>query len=404
MAMRISTSTMYELGVSRIGDLQSSMIRTQQQIATGRKMLTPADDPIGSARALEVAQSKSINEQYAVNRQNARNTLSQEEQTLQSVTSLIQDAQELAVTAGNGAYDDTQRKYLAAELQVRFDDLMNLANSRDAAGNFMFAGFQVASQPFLQTAGGAQYTGDQGQRMLQIGTSRQIPLSNAGNEIFERVRTGNGTFAVSAGAGNTGTGIVSAGSVTAPPYNGHDYTVTFTVSGGVTTYDIVDTTLGAPVAPAARPYKSGEAITFDGLQFDVKGNPANGDQFNLVPSADTSIFTTLRNLINVLNAPTTTPAGQTSLGNGLIRAGSELASMLDNVLTVRASLGARLKEIDTLDSAGSARDLQYAQELSDLQDLDYNKALSDLSKQQITLEAAQKSFVTISGLSLFKLI
>lgn len=402
--MRISTSTMYELGVSRIGDLQSGMIKTQQQIATGRRILTPSDDPIGSARALEVTQSKSINEQYAVNRQNARNTLSQEEQTLQSVTGLIQDAQTLAVTAGNGSYDDTQRKYLAGELQVRFDDLMNLANSRDAVGNYMFSGYQVSSQPFLQTASGAQYTGDQGQRMLQIGTSRQIPLSNAGNEIFERVRTGNGTFAVSAGAGNTGTGIVSAGSVTAPPYNGHNYTVTFTVSGGVTTYDVVDATLGAPVPPAARPYKSGEAITVDGLQFDVKGAPANGDRFNLAPSTDTSVFTTLRNLINVLNSPATTPAGQTSLGNGLVQAGSELASMLDNVLTVRASLGARLKEIDALDNAGSARDLQYAQELSDLQDLDYTKALSDLSKQQTTLEAAQKSFVTVSGLSLFKLL
>jgi len=404
MTMRISTSTMYELGVSRIGDLQSSMVKTQQQIATGKKIMSPSDDPIGSARALEVAQSKSINEQYAVNRQNAKSTLSQEEQALQSVTGLIQDAQELVVTAGNGSYDDTQRKYLAAELQVRFDDLTNLANSRDAAGNFMFAGFQVLSQPFLQTSTGAQYTGDQGQRMLQIGSSRQIALSNAGDEIFEKVRTGNGTFAVAAGAGNTGTGIVSTGSVTAQPYNGHNYTVTFTVTGGVTTYDVVDTTLGAPVLPAARAYKSGEAITFDGLQFDVKGNPANGDQFNLAPSTNTSIFTTLRNLINVLNTPASTPTGQASLGNGLIQAGSELDSMLDNVLTVRASLGARLKEIDTLDEAGSARDLQYAQELSDLQDLDYTKALTDLTKQQTTLEAAQKSFVTVSSLSLFKLI
>src|SRR3569623_2961858 len=255
MTMRISTSTMYELGVTRIGDLQSSMVKTQQQLATGKKIMSPSDDPIGSARALEVAQSKSINDQYAVNRQNAKSTLSQEEQALQSVTGLIQDAQELVVTAGNGSYDDTQRKYLASELKVRFDDLMNLANSRDAAGNFMFAGYQVLSQPFLQTPTGAQYAGDQGQRMLQIGASRQIPLSNAGDEIFEMVRTGNGTFAVSAGAGNTGTGIVSAGSVTAPPYNGHDYTVTFTVSGGVTTYDVVDnsTTPGTPVLPAARP-------------------------------------------------------------------------------------------------------------------------------------------------------
>src|SRR3569833_2470771 len=141
--------------------------------------------------------------------------------------------------------------------------------------------------------------------MLQIGASRQIPLSNAGDEIFEKVRTGNGTFAVSAGAGNTGTGFVLAGSVTAPPYNGHDYTVTFTVSGGVTTYDVVDnsTTPGTPVLPAARAYTSGETITFDGLQFDIKGKPTNNEQNKQTPNTETNNKTTKHKQNGKLNTP-----------------------------------------------------------------------------------------------------
>ena len=70
--MRISTQTLFDTGAARIGDLQSGLAKTQQQISTGRRILTPADDPVGAARALEVTQSQSLNTQYGVNRQNAK--------------------------------------------------------------------------------------------------------------------------------------------------------------------------------------------------------------------------------------------------------------------------------------------------------------------------------------------
>jgi flagellar hook-associated protein 3 FlgL len=73
-------------------------------------------------------------------------------------------------------------------------------------------------------------------------------------------------------------------------------------------------------------------------------------------------------------------------------------------LNVRANIGAKLNEIDNLDTAGSDRALQYSKSLSDLQDTDYASALSDLAKQQTIMEAAQKSFVAITSLSLFKLL
>ncbi|HJW55013.1 MAG TPA: flagellin, partial [Burkholderiaceae bacterium] len=117
-----------------------------------------------------------------------------------------------------------------------------------------------------------------------------------------------------------------------------------------------------------------------------------------------SIFTTLKNLIDVLNAPATGAAGQANLANGLATANGNLDHALDNVLTVRASIGSRLNEIDSLDNLGSDLDLQYSQTLSGLQDLDYAKAITQLTQQQTTLTAAQQSFVKISGLSLFNYI
>jgi flagellar hook-associated protein 3 FlgL len=113
------------------------------------------------------------------------------------------------------------------------------------------------------------------------------------------------------------------------------------------------------------------------------------------------MFQTLNDLITLLQTPVVTPADATNLASGLATANGNIDRALDNVLTVRATVGSRLQELDALDSVGSDRDLQYSQTLSSLQDLDYTQALTDLSKQQLTLEAAQKSFAQTSNLSLF---
>src|SRR3954451_9551986 len=120
--MRISTNMIFELGSTKISDLQSKLMRTQQQLSSQRRILTPADDPIASATALGITQSMSINDQFATNRQNATNALQQQESVLQSVTSLLQDVKTLTVNAGNGTMEDSQRQYLAAGLRGRFDE------------------------------------------------------------------------------------------------------------------------------------------------------------------------------------------------------------------------------------------------------------------------------------------
>jgi len=407
--MRISTHTIFDIGASQLGTLQSQMAKTQMQLSTNRRMLTPADDPIASARALEVTQSQSINTQFSTNRQNARNSLSQVELALQSTTSLIQDVQTLTVNAGNGTLAPADRASLATELEGRLTDLLGIANTADGAGGFLFSGNKTTTQPFIQTASGAQYQGDQGQRQLQVGSTRQMAISDSGSAAFENNVTGNGSFQTQAGAANTGSGIVSSGSVTdTTQATGHDYSVVFAVSGtpAVTTYTVTDNTTGQPVPPppavaTPQPYQDGQQIAFDGVAFDIKGAPADGDTFTVQPSQKESLFTTMTNLITALRAPATDAAGQAQLTNALNTAHDNLGSSLDNVLSVRASVGSRLKELDNLDSAGDDLNLQYASTLSTLQDLDQVSAISLFTQQQFTLQAAQKSFQVLSGLSLF---
>lgn len=295
--MRISTQYLFESGGARISDLQSSLVKTQQQIATGSRILTPADDPVAAARALEVTQSQSINTQFSRNRQTAMTALTAEDGTLASVTNLLQSVQDTVTSAGNGTLSDANRASMATTLQANLDQLVGLANTTDAQGNYVFSGYQSNTRAFVQTATGATYQGDSGQQLLQVDGSRQMAIGNTGQSVFQ-----------------------------------------------------------------------------------------GGGQ---------DVFKTIKSLVTLLQTPGT-PAPAT-----LATLSSNLSQSLNNVLTVRSSVGSRLNELDALNASGSDRDLQYSQTLSSLQDLDYAKAVTQLTQQQTTLQAAQQSFVKISGLSLF---
>jgi len=402
--MRLSTNGIYESGTMAILQRQDALIKTQQQISTGRRILTPADDPIASAQALNISQAASINSQFSVNRDHALSSLGLVETTLTNITLSLQNIRQVTVSAGNSAFTDADRKSLATELRGRFAALLGQANATDGTGRYLFSGFQESTQPFTNQGLNVQYNGDQGQRLNQIGPTRQIATSNSGTEIFERIKTGNGIFATAANATNTGTGIINAGSVTAPAsLTGHNYEITFTVAAGVTTYDVVNTTTGVTLS-AGNPFNNTNTIGFDGLQFNITGAPANGDIFTVSPSTHQSIFKTVGDLITALETPSSGQPGGSRLTNNLNTALQNLDKGLEQILTTRASVGSRLQEIETLDAVGSDLEIQYEQRLSELQDVDFAKAISDLNRQQVYLEAAQRSFVSISGLSLFNFI
>ncbi|MBV7536896.1 flagellar hook-associated protein FlgL [Duganella sp. sic0402] len=417
--MRISTKTMFDIGSTQITSLSSAMARTQQQLSTGRKNLTAADDPIASARALEVTQSQSLNTQLATNRSNAKGVLGTETTALASVTALLQDIKTSAVQAGNGSYTPSDLATIATQLEASLADLLGVANTADGVGGYVFSGYKSTTLPFTKTATGAEYQGDQGQRSLQVGSTRTIPITDSGASVFEANVTGNGTFVTTPDAANYdrgGSGIISAGSVKdATLLTGHKYQINFQVvpeQPGIpkqTTYTVTDMTTGDPVPPAPipaepQPYVSGQNISFDGVQFDIKGSPADGDSFNVEPSTKQSIFSTVQSFIDALRSPGAAEPGNARLNNMLNQLQVNIDNATDNVLSVQSAVGARLKELDYLDSSGDDLGLQYATTLSNLQDLDYTAAISLFTQQQTTLTAAQKSFTTMSGMSLFNYI
>lgn len=410
--MRISSSTLYDVNVAALNQQQSKMLHTQQQVSSGRRMLTAADDPAAAASALNLTQSDATNTQYAKNIDTAQNLVAMSESTLQAVTTFLQDVQTVAVTAGNtGTMTNADRSILGNDLQARLGELVGLANGTDGLGNYLFSGFQGKTQPFVSTPAGVQYMGDDGQRLSQVNATRQLASSDSGADIFMRIKNGNGTFVTQAAAANTGSGIASLGNVVDPALlTGHNYQMDFTVAAGVTTYTVTDqstlplpTQVLPPLPALGVPYVSGQAINFDGMQLDIQGAPANGDQFTVVPSTNESVFKIISDLITTLNTPLIpgNAASATQFSSNLNRALNGLDRSLSNVLTIRASMGSRLNELDAVRSIGEDLSLQYKQALSLLQDVDYNKAITDLTQQQTGLQAAQKSFLQVMNLSMF---
>jgi flagellar hook-associated protein 3 FlgL len=402
--MRISTSQIYTQGSDSISRAQSELFANQQRIAAGQRMLTPSDDPVASAEVVVVGQSRARVERFAANISTANESLAVGDSTLGDISDLLVSIRTLAINAGSGTLSAADRGGLATELDGLLQQLVGLANSRGADGGYLFSGYALNTQPFTLASGVYAYNGDQGTRSIAVADGRELQVSNDGESLFNAVRTGNGTFAATPDPANGGTGTLDGGSVIdAALLDGHRYRLQFAVAAGTTTYDVVDLTTATTVS-GGNAFAPGAAITVAGMQVTIKGNPAAGDQFTLEPSPRKSVFATVQDLIATLRAPAATAADRTKLVNGLGTALQNLTQAQEAILTARAGQGARMRELDSLSTGNDARLLQYESTLSRLQDLDYNKALSDFARQQLALEAAQKSFMQVSGLSLFNYI
>jgi flagellar hook-associated protein 3 FlgL len=417
--MRISTSMIFDAGVSSINRQLADTVKLQQQIATKKRIINPSDDPVAAAQALQVQQAKDTNDQYATNIKSADSALSLEEGYLGNVGDIVGRLKELALQAGDGTLSATQRSGIAVELRARFDGLVAIANSKDASGQYMFGGYMGSTTPFTGTVDtGVAYQGDDGQRKMQISASRMIDISDSGQAVFGRIQNGNGTFSATYGTNsltlgpNSGSGAVGGTTVTDPaawvaPTSG-SYSIRFSVSGGVTTYQIYDGATALLATPGT--YTSGQSIELQkttlpaadfGASVRISGAPADGDTFAVSPSTSQSLFTTLANLIHTVESTGATPADVARYQTDLKNATSDLERARVNVAQVRAAVGGRLSEIETVGNINSSVDIQYQDRLSNLQDLDMVKALTDLTYKQTQLEAAQKSFVSTSNLSLF---
>ncbi len=300
--MRISTQNFYSGSGARLSEMQAKVGQTMQQVASGNKFLTPAQDPAAAVRTLEVTQSMSAREQLGKNRESVRSSLSLTDSTLSSMLDNLAGMNEQAVVAGNGTLNSVNLASIATVLQGQRDQMVALANSTDSSGNYLFAGQRSTTQPFQNGANGVSYQGDDKPQLVQVETGREMVIRDDGRALF----------------------------------------------------------------------------------------PKDG--------SDKDLFAQLDQTIADLKDGNLTPTRRAATLKAL---GQSIESTQQTLSGRQTAVGIHLGELDRLDDVSGARQLKSTQELATLQDIDYNKTLSDLSRQQLSLQAAQKSFQMVSNLSLF---
>ena len=525
--MRISSNLFFQTGLNSINAQQADLVHLYKQVGSGKRMVSPSDDPLAAAQAINVSQTLAMSERYAANRQVASQNLGMQENILNSVTLQLQDVKTRLVEAGNGTLSQTDRATLADVLELARENLRSLGNSTDGNGQYLFSGAKGNIAPFGQDG---SYAGDSLQRLIQVDQTRQIAGGDIGTDIFSRAAPGTIGYVTRPGSANQGTAEVTgydmtnltglaagrtvqiefvdssvnpgelAYQVTIPTEAGTPlvYEVDFPVDGdgalvnpavlmdadlGLTvtlngtpqigdTFEMVpmhssgytlDSSAGAtsvvrsvtghegqsldlvygipdplepldptdpgypsrPLVPGFNVSESGasvaqypatvDAVTgrvsvqINGMEIEFDSEPTNGDSFTIAPTAgsqsrsELNLFGAIDDIVAALRNPGTSAADHANLQNALNSALQRVDVTYNNVLSVRASAGTRMNEIDALDSSGATRVMDYRNQLSKLEDLDYYTAITQLQLRTTALEAAAMAFQKIQNTSLFNL-
>lgn len=311
--MRISTSEFQRQAVQAMQDNQTRLAKTQLQVATGRRILKPSDDPAGARRILELRQTIEQQRQYQRNGGVALDRLSLEESALEGVTAALQRVKELAVKAGGGALAAADRAAIATEVSEVLSGVLALANTRDAGGDYLFAGYRVDAAPFESSnVGGTtmfSYKGDESGRRIQVGPSLRVLSADSGQSVFVDVPT------------------------------------------------------------------------------QVGGTR--------------NLLSTVQSLVDALETVASGSLDEAAYRSQLAACQGDLDLALEHILTVRASVGARLNQIEAEQATAAEFELYAKESLSSLEDLDYAEASGRLQLQLTILQASQQAFASVQGLSLF---
>ena len=396
--MRVTQSLEQTQFLSAIGALESGINQTQSQMSSGLSFTTASQNPTAAGSVNNYNQALAQSQQYATNATSAQTNLNTEDNALSQVQTQLQSLRDLALEANSGILTNSNLSAIATQAVQIQNSLVSLANTTNGNGEYIFGGFDAQTQPFTLSATGATYNGDQGQRQVQIAAGQTVADGDNGDSVFNQIKTGNGTFTVSAASGNTGSGVVGATTVSNPAaYNGGTYAISFAAGGA---YQV---TQGATVV-ATGTYTDGGTIAFNGVQVTLSGQPATGDSFTLAPSTNQSLFTTVQNLVSALQTGISSPGSSAALSNSINSSINNIDQALNQTSNVRATIGGRLNSITTQQSVATSQQTQLQQSITNLQGLDYASAITTLDQQNTTLSAALQAFTMTQGLNLFKFL
>jgi len=409
--MRISSMQQFQQGVNGILKNQEIVNRSQQQISSGKSILTPADDPIASTRILQLQQDIALREQYADNLIASKNHQNHEEVALEAVIENLQKIRTLTIQSGNGATTKDDRGFIAAEIEERLKSVVDLLNTRDASNVYIFSGFKGEEMPFVERAGGGySFEGDQGQRELQISANASVKVNDSGEDLFVNIPSANNTFYTQDNPENIGTGVINVGYISdqdeLDSFYPEDFYIEINSDNELTppqeNYSVRRRSDDRAVDGLSTiPFSAGSDIIFAGISVKVSGKPEPGDTFLINSSEKQSVTDTIQMLVEGLREFDDSVAGGDQINELVSATLTNIDSSITKISTTRSEIGARLNSIESVDNFQQDLELVSQEALSTLQDLDFAEAVSRLSLESFLLEASQQTYSKVNSLSLF---
>jgi len=356
--MRISSAQWFRQSLGSLLEQQSAAARTQEQLATGKRILKPSDDPVASARALDLSRAIDRMDQYTRNSTQVENRLNLQESALDSSLDVLQRVRELTVQANSGTQSDDSRAALATEIEQLRGSLLQQVNGKDGNGHYLFGGYSEDQAPYMT-----------------LGRHALPALQDAG--------------------GNRVPGVLLANGALVPARLD---------AGGQPVQDTsLDPADYAPVAQGQRQVSIGTSASV------ADGDPALSVFQRGDGAARQDILASVQAIADALRKPVVAngaavPAGSqdsAALASSLSAALDRLDADIGHVSDMRTGIGARLSQLDVQQDIQADSTVQLKDTLSGLQDVDYAEAVSRLNQQLTGLQAAQQVFSKVQGLSLF---
>lgn len=410
--MRLTFNMKFNAGLDGILNTQQKMNRAQDQLTKQTRILTPADDPAASAKVLGLDQNLEQVEQFQNNSVLLKNNLALEETVLSNMRTSIDRARVLAIASGNGAYTDNDKQAVAQELKNIQVELLDLMNTRNAEGGYIFSGFQDKKQTYAlnEATGVYEFQGDDGQKSLQISPTIALPGNDSGKSVFEnidaRLKTTPATI-VAGGATAAEVFVTDQSQFDAfykqtydslTPAN-NDFNVVLTAPSS---YEIQQN--GSPLTPPVTGTFTPDApIQFNGLTIKISGAAAVPGQvdFSLQPPEKKNILTTIGEFITALEDPSLSTS---EFGEAISDTLTQVTSASSKIDSTLSTIGGRVNVLDSVFGTNEDLTINNKSYRADLAEVDYAAALTEITKQEIALEAISATFTKVSGVSLFDYI
>ena len=183
--MRISTAQYYKTNADQLQARQNKVAEVQAKLGSGKQLLHPSENPSKADLISRLESGKGRQAVYGKNVDAAQTRLTSEEAVLTSMTRIMQRITELTVQGGNDTLAAEDRAVIAAEVKALRDELLNLANTQDINGNYIFSGNKVQASAFVENSSGVvTYNGDYGRLQINVSDVRRLSINTIGPELF----------------------------------------------------------------------------------------------------------------------------------------------------------------------------------------------------------------------------